>query len=100
MNMKPITITLKQKLAVGTRLREVLTERPDGLWEYAPGFNDEAVAKEFDIPKHLVHSVRTRAFGKLVNVPPCKDKSDLALRVHILEKWASSLDPNWNKLKL
>ena len=95
------TITLKQKFAIGDRLRQVLTERPDGLWEYANGYNDEVIAKEFNTPKHLVVSVRVRAFGKTVYAAPRKsNNSDLELRVHILEKWASSMDPDWNKLKL
>jgi hypothetical protein len=96
----PHTITLKQKFAVGNRLHEVLTERPDGLWEYANGFDDEVIANEFNIPKRLVTSVRRRTFGKIVLALSRKDNSDLELRVHILEKWAASLDPNWNKLKL
>lgn len=93
----PHTITLKQKFAVAERLREVLTERPDGLWEYAPGFDDESIAKEFKIPKHLVSSVRTRVFGKTVLAPARKGNSDLERRVHALEKAFSALDPNWNK---
>ncbi len=104
MSTKPVTITLKQKFAVGNRLREVLTELPDGLWEYKPQYDDGVIAGEFSIPKHLVQSVRKRAFGPLFEAVKTKAKkdevtADIFRRLKRLEDWAHRMDPTWNTLK-
>lgn len=103
--VKPHTITLKQKFAIGTRLRAVLVERTDGLWEYADGYTDATVAAEFDVPKYLVTSVRVRTFGKLANavggrIPGTSEPSaNMKRRVRAIEDYLDTLDPKWRAQK-
>ncbi len=98
---KPRTITLKQKFAIGQRLQEVLTERTDGMWEFQQGWDSQRVADEFNIAKHLVDSVRKRAFGKLANATGGRaSTSELEKRVVRLEEAFRRLDSNWDKIKL
>lgn len=95
-----LTLTQKEKFAIATRMRPVIIERTDGLWEYVGDVDDAMIAKEFGIPDHIVKSVRVRTFGKLYLRGPTKSKSDLERRVALLEKAFDQLDPNWKMVKL
>jgi hypothetical protein len=84
-------------------LKEVLVEKPDDLWEYTSGYSDDAIAREFYTPAHLVASVRKKAFGKLDSAYGKQSpagRGALEKRIAALERAFSALDPNWNKIKL
>lgn len=92
--MAKVILTIKERLAVADKLRDVLVDNGDGTWSYANDWSDARVAEKVGGRTNINHvnSVRISAFGPLPKAKPTPGVGELSARLSELEARFSKLE--------